>query len=158
MKTLLRAVVWLALIFWLGGLLFFPITAWASFSTIADTHAAGTIVAKCLNVLHHEGLVAGCVLIVFLAIGRAARQFRSSTTLLGIVVTLFMLACTAWSQYHIIPRMEADRIAAGGAIDSVPKTDPRHADFDHLHNLSEDVEEAVVGAGLVLVIALARDH
>jgi len=86
------------------------------------------------------------------------RQFRSSTTLLGIVVTLFMLACTAWSQYHIIPRMEADRIAAGGAIDSVPKTDPRHADFDHLHNLSEDVEEAVVGAGLVLVIALARDH
>jgi hypothetical protein len=158
MKTLFRAVVWLALIFWLGGLLFFPITAWASFSTIADTHAAGTIVAKCLNVLHHEGLVAGCVLIVFLAIGRAARQFRSSTTLLGIVVTLFMLACTAWSQYHIIPRMEADRIAAGGAIDSVPKTDPRHADFDHLHNLSEDVEEAVVGAGLVLVIALARDH
>jgi hypothetical protein len=158
MKTLLRAVVWLALIFWLGGLLFFPITAWASFSTIADTHAAGTIVAKCLNVLHHEGLVAGCVLIVFLAIGRAVRQFRSSTTLLGIVVTLFMLACTAWSQYHIIPRMEADRIAAGGAIDSVPKTDPRHADFDHLHNLSEDVEEAVVGAGLVLVIALARDH
>jgi hypothetical protein len=158
MKTLLRAVVWLALIFWLGGLLFFPITAWASFSTIADTHAAGTIVAKCLNVLHHEGLVAGCVLIVFLAIGRAVRQFRSSTTLLGIVVTLFMLACTALSQYHIIPRMEADRIAAGGAIDSVPKTDPRHADFDHLHNLSEDVEEAVVGAGLVLVIALARDH
>jgi hypothetical protein len=158
MKTLFRAVVWLALIFWLGGLLFFPITAWASFSTIADTHAAGTIVAKCLNVLHHEGLVAGCVLIVFLAIGRAVRQFRSSTTLLGIVVTLFMLACTAWSQYHIIPRMEADRIAAGGAIDSVPKTDPRHADFDHLHNLSEDVEEAVVGAGLVLVIALARDH
>jgi hypothetical protein len=158
MKTLFRAVVWLALIFWLGGLLFFPITAWASFSTIADTHAAGTIVAKCLNVLHHEGLVAGCVLIVFLAIGRAVRQFRSSTTLLGIVVTLFMLACTAWSQYHIIPRMEADRSAAGGAIDSVPKTDPRHADFDHLHNLSEDVEEAVVGAGLVLVIALARDH
>lgn len=157
MKTLLRTIVWLALIFWLGGLLFFPIAAWASFSTITDTHVAGTIVAKCLNVLHHEGLIAGCVLVVFLAIGRAVRQFRPSTTLLGIIVTLFMLACTAWSQYHIIPRMEADRLAVGGAIDSVPKTDPHHADFDHLHNLSEDVEEAVMIAGVVLVVLLARD-
>jgi len=157
MKTLLRTIVWLALIFWLGGLLFFPIAAWASFSTITDTHTAGTIVAKCLNVLHHEGLIAGCVLIVFLAIGRAARQFRPSTTVLGVIVTLFMLACTAWSQYHIIPKMEADRIAVGGAIDSVPKSDPHHADFDRLHHLSEDVEEAIMIAGVVLVVLLARD-
>lgn len=157
MKIVFRAVVWLALIFWLGGLLFFPIAAWASFSTIADTHAAGTIVAKCLNVLHHEGFIAGCVLIVFLGLGRALRQFRSSTTILGIVLTLFMLACTAFSQFHIIPKMEADRMAAGGAIDNVPPTDPRHADFNRLHNLSQDVEEAVMIGGFVLVILLARD-
>ena len=65
MKTLLRTIVWLALVVWLGGLLFFPITAWAAFSTIADTHAAGTIVAKCLNVLHHEGFIAGAVIVLF---------------------------------------------------------------------------------------------
>ncbi len=157
MKTFLRSIVWLALIVWLGGLLFFPIAAWASFSTIADTHAAGTIVAKCLGVLHHEGLVAGCVLILFLAVGYAARQFRRSTLIIGVVVTLFMLACTAWSQYHIIPRMEADRIAAGGAIDSVPKSDPRHVDFDRLHRVSTDVEEAVMLGGLILIVVLARD-
>jgi len=157
MKTLLRTLVWLALIFWLGGLLFFPITAWASFSTIADTHLAGTIVSKSLNVLHHEGFIAGGVIIVMLGLGFLLRAFRMSTMSIGIVVTLLMLACTAWSQYSIIPRMERDRIAAGGAIDNVPRTDPRHADFDRLHNVSTDVEEAVMLGGFVLVILLARD-
>ncbi len=157
MKTLIRTLVWLALIVWLGGLLFFPITAWAAFSTIADTHQAGTIVAKCLGVLHHEGLVAGCVIAVLLAAGHFLRTFRMSTMSIGIAVTLLMIGCTAWSQFSIIPRMEKDRIAAGGAIDSVPKNDPRHVDFDRLHNVSTDVEEAVMLGGLVLVILVARD-
>jgi len=157
MKSVLRILVWLAVVVWFGGLLFFPITAWAAFSTIADTHQAGTIVAKCLGVLHHEGLFAGCVIIVLLALGYWLKAFRMSTATIGIVVTLLMIGCTAWSQYSIIPRMEMDRIAAGGAIDSIAKNDPRHVDFDRLHNLSTDVEEAVMLGGLVLVISLGRD-
>lgn len=156
MKTLVRTIVWLAVVVWLGALFFFPITAWAAFSSIADTHAAGTIVAKCLGVLHHEGLVAACVIVVFLAIGMAARVY-SRVSIAGIVVTLFMLALTAYSQFSIIPRMEKDRLAAGGAIDSVPPTDPRHVDFDRLHRTSERVEEGVMLGGVVLVILLARE-
>jgi hypothetical protein len=158
MKTLFRTIAWLALVFWLGGLFFFPITAWAAFSSIADTHAAGTIVAKCIGVLHHEGFIAGAAIIVSLGLGYLLHAFRKSTAFLGIAVTVIMLACTAWSQFSIIPRMERDRIAAGGAIDSTPKTDPRHADFDHLHNVSTDVEEAVMLGGFVLLILLARDY
>ncbi|MFP5229946.1 MAG: DUF4149 domain-containing protein [Acidobacteriota bacterium] len=157
MKTLIRTLLWLALIVWFGALLFFPITAWASFSTVADTHVAGTIVRKCLVVLHHEGLFAGGLIVVLLAVGYLTRTFRMSTVSIGVVVTLLMLGCTAWSQFGIMPRMEKDRIAAGGAIDSVPKTDPRHVDFDRLHNVSTDVEEAVMLGGLVLVILVARD-
>lgn len=157
MKTLLRTMVWLALIVWVGGLLFFPITAWAAFSTIADTHEAGTIVAKCLGVLHHEGLFAGGVIVVLLGIGYLARVFRLSTLSLGVPVALLMMAATAWSQYHVIPRMEQDRMAAGGAIDNVPKGDPRHVDFDHLHHVSTDVEEAIIVGGLTLTILVARD-
>src|SRR6202034_1445851 len=112
MKTLFRTIAWLALVLWLGGLLFFPITAWAAFSTISDTHAAGTIVAKCLNVLHREGFIAGGIIVLLLALGYLTRAFRASTSSLGIIVALLMLACTAWSQYRIIPRMERDRIAA----------------------------------------------
>jgi hypothetical protein len=158
MKTLLRTIVWLALVVWLGGLLFFPITAWAAFSSIADTHAAGTIVAKCIDVLHHEGFIAGAVIVLLLALSYFVRAFRLSTTSLGVIVTVLMLACTAWSQYRIIPRMEQDRIAAGGAIDSVPATDPRHVDFDRLHVISTHVEECVMLGGLILVFLLARDH
>jgi len=158
MKTLLRAIVWLALVVWLGGLLFFGVTAWASFSTVADTHVAGTIVSKCLNVLHHEGLVAGVVIVLALAIGYPSRAFRKSTVMLGVVIAVLMIACTVWSQSGIIPRMERDRVAAGGAIDNVPPKDPRHADFDRLHRVSTHIEEAVMLGGVVLVILLARDY
>lgn len=156
MKAFLRTFLWLCLIVWFGGLLFFPVTAWAAFSTIADTHAAGTIVAKSLAVLHHEGLVAGCLIILLLVIGRAARLF-SNLAIAGIVITLLMLGLTAFSQFSIIPRMERDRIAVGGAIDSVPRTDPHHVDFDRLHNTSERVEEFVMLGGVLLVVLFAKE-
>jgi hypothetical protein len=54
--------------------------------------------------------------------------------------------------------MEKDRIAAGGAIDSVPRSDPRHTDFDRLHRDSEHLEEAVMLGGVILVVLLARDR
>lgn len=155
MKTLLRGIVWLALIVWLGGLFFFPVAAAAAFGNIADTHAAGTIVATCLRALHHEGLFAGGLIVILLALGRVTRVYRGSA-LAGIVVTLIMIGLTAFSQFWIIPRMEAYRIAAGGAIDNVPKTDPRHAGFDRLHNVSVHVEEGVMVGGVALVFLLAH--
>ena len=156
MKTLIRFLVWIALVIWLGGLFFFPVTAAAAFGTISDTHVAGTIVAKCLATLHHEGLVAGCWMVLFLLLGIVLRVFGRSM-ILGVIVTLVMLGFTAYSQFSIIPRMERDRIAAGGAIDAVPRNNPLHADFDRLHVRSEHVEEAVMLAGILLVILLARD-
>lgn len=156
MKTLIRTLVWIALVLWLGGLLFFPVAAAAAFGTIADTHAAGTIVAKCLATLHHEGLYAGCWIVLFLLLGILLRVYRRSM-IIGVFVVLVMLGFTAYSQFSIIPRMERDRIAAGGAIDAVPRSNPLHADFDRLHVRSEHVEEAVMLAGILLVILLARD-
>ncbi|HKR26395.1 MAG TPA: DUF4149 domain-containing protein [Acidobacteriaceae bacterium] len=156
MRTLVRTIAWLALIVWLGGLFFFPITAAAAFTSISDTHAAGTVVAKCLGVLHHEGLIAGCVILLLLLIGRATGVYAAIR--FAFVVTLIMMGVTAYSQYSIIPRMEHDRIAAGGAIDNVPRTDPRHADFDRLHNRSVHLEEAVMLLGLILVILLASQE
>lgn len=156
MRTLVRTIVWLALIVWLGGLFFFPIVAAAAFTSISDTHAAGTIVAKCLGVLHHEGLIAGCIVLLLLLIGRATRVYAGIR--FAFVVTLIMMGLTAFSQYSIIPHMERDRIAAGGAIDNVPRTDPRHADFDRLHNRSVHLEEAVMLLGIVLVILVAAQQ
>lgn len=156
MKTLLRSVVWLALVVWLGGLFFFVVTAGVTFSHLSDTHAAGTIVGASLRILHHEGLVAGCVMVLLLAIGSAVHAYRSSV-IVPIVVTVIMLGLTAFSQYWIIPHMEAYRIAAGGAIDNTPPSDPRHAGFNRLHHTSENVETAIMVGGLVLVVLLSRE-
>lgn len=155
MKTLLRSIVWLALVIWLGGLFFFPVAASAAFTTITDTHQAGTIVAICLRVLHHEGLFCGGLMVILLALGRVLRVYRGSA-MAGIIVTLIMLALTAFSQFWIIPRMEKYRIAAGGAIDAVPLTNPNRIGFNRLHHVSEHVEEGVMVGGVILVFLLAN--
>jgi Domain of unknown function (DUF4149) len=156
MKTLTRTIVWLALVIWIGGLFFFPVTAAASFTTVADTHLAGTIVAKCLHALHHEGLVAGCIILLFLVIGRARGVYAGAKW--AVIVTIIMMGLTAFSEFWIIPHMERDRIAVGGAIDNVPASEPHHADFNRLHNVSTHVEEAVMLGGVVLIILLSREE
>jgi hypothetical protein len=156
MKTLVRTVVWLPLVIWIGGLFFFGVTAWASFSTVPDTHVAGTIVAKCLHVLHHEGLVAGCIILLFLIIGRVRGIYGHAR--MAFAITVITMGLTAFSEYWIMPHMERDRLAAGGAIDSVPASDPHHADFNRLHNVSTHVEEGVLLGGIVLIILLAHEE
>jgi hypothetical protein len=156
MKTLLRALILVLIVLWLGGVMFFPVVAATAFSSLPDTHAAGTIVGKCLRILHYEGLFAGTFLIVLLL---AAHRFRAYTRNIGLPVffALAMLALTAFSQFWIIPKMEYDRIATGGAVDSVAADDPNRIAFNKLHVVSERVEEGVLLAGLVLVVLIARE-
>jgi hypothetical protein len=155
MKTLVRTIVWLSLVIWIGGLFFFSVTAWASFSTVPDTHMAGTIVAKCLHVLHHEGLIAGCIVLLFLIIGRVRGVYGRAR--LAFAVTIIMMGLTAFSEFWIIPHMERDRLAVGGAIDNVPATEPHHADFNRLHRISTHFEEATLLGGVILIILLSRE-
>ena len=55
-------------------------------------------------------------------------------------LVVLMAACTVYSQFGIIPAMERDRIAAGGAIDTADAANPSRIDFNKLHNRSENVE------------------
>jgi hypothetical protein len=155
MKTLLRALILLLVALWVGGVMFFPVVAWAAFSTLPDTHVAGTVARLCLHVLHAEGLGAGILLVVLLLVAAAAGAY--GRTVLGpVAATLAMLALTAFSQYSIMPRMEVDRLAVGGSIDRAPANDPRRLDFNRLHVASERVEGGVLVAGLLLILMLAR--
>jgi hypothetical protein len=156
MKTFLRTMISLAIVFWLGGLLFFPVVAAVAFSHLPDTHAAGQIVGACLRILHQEGLFAG-VLLALLFVAASLLDVYPRQVLRGpMLMVVIMLLLTAVSQFGIIPRMETYRQAAGGVIDAVPKTDRNRVGFDRLHNLSTHVEEGVMIAGLLLVILLAR--
>jgi len=156
MKTLLRTLISLAIIFWLGGLLFFPIVAAVSFTHLPDTHAAGTVVGACLRILHEEGLFAGVLLITLFIAASLTGMYPRQVLRAPLAMVVIMLLLTAYSQFSIIPRMETYRLAAGGVIDAVPKSDPNREGFDRLHNYSTYVEEGVMVAGLLLVILLAR--
>jgi hypothetical protein len=67
-----------------------------------------------------------------------------------------MVGLTAFSQYSIMPRMEVDRLAVGGAIDAAAANDARRMDFNRLHIASERVETGVLVAGVLLIGMLAR--
>jgi hypothetical protein len=157
MKTLLRTLLMLALIVWLGAELFFPVVAATTFSTLqGNTHTAGTIVGQLLRILHGIGLVSGMVALALLALAPAWHVYRPKSTWAPMIAVLAMIACTAYSQFLIIPQMERDRIAAGGAIDTTDKQNPLTQDFDRLHHRSTNVEGAVMLFGLIAVVFVAR--
>ncbi len=157
MKTLLRTLLYLALIVWLGAEIFFPVVAAITFGTLAgNTHAAGAIVGSLLRILHGIGIVSGLVAMALLALAPAWNIYKPRTVLVPMILILLMLACTVYSQYVIIPAMERDRIAAGGAIDTFATSDPAVAHFNALHKRSEHVEMLILLLGLGTVVLVAR--
>jgi hypothetical protein len=156
MKTLLRTLLYLAFIVWLGAEVFFPVVAAITFTTLRpDTHTAGLIVGHLLRILHDMGLVSGMVLLALLVLAPAFGVYRPRIALAAMVPIFLMIALTCFSQFVIIPSMERDRIAAGGAIDTANPDSPTTAHFNRLHNRSENVEGAVLLLGLVSVVIIA---
>jgi hypothetical protein len=157
MKTLLRTLLYLALIVWLGAEIFFPVVAAITFMTLrADTHTAGTIVGQLLRILHGMGMVSGLVALALLALSPAWAIYKPRAVLAPMGLILAMIALTAFSQFAVIPAMERDRLAAGGAIDTADATNPTTVHFNELHNRSEHVEEVILLLGLGTVVLVAR--
>jgi hypothetical protein len=157
MKTLLRTLLYLALIVWLGAEIFFPVVAAITFMTLrADTHTAGTIVGQLLRILHGMGLVSGMVALALLALAPAWGLYKPRAAMAPMALIVLMIALTAFSQFVIIPAMERDRVAAGGAIDAADAANPNRIDFNKLHIRSEHVEEAILLLGLATVALVAN--
>lgn len=152
MKTLIRTLILLALIVWLGAEIFFPVVAGVTFTQLApDTHAAGQIVGLLLRILHWMGMVCGVVLLALLALAPAWGVFQSRLVLAPMALAVVMLALTAYSQFGIIPAMERDRVAVGGAIDAAAPDNPARLDFNRLHGRSTTVEGAALLLGIAVV-------
>jgi hypothetical protein len=156
MKTLLRTLLFLSLIVWIGAEIFFPIVAAITFGSLpGSTHTAGTIVGQLLRILHGMGIVSGLVLLALMALAPAWNIYKPRAVLAPMILVILMLACTAYSQYGIIPAMERDRAAAGGAIDTTDTTDPTTIHFNKLHNRSERVEGVSLLLGITTVVLVA---
>jgi hypothetical protein len=146
----------LSLIVWIGAEIFFPIVAAVTFNTLRpDTHTAGTIVGQLLRILHGMGLVAGMVALAVLALAPALGIYKPRTVLAPMVLLVAMIGATVYSQFGIIPAMDRDRAAAGGAIDTTDIANPTTIHFNALHRRSVFVEEAVLLLGLATVVLVA---
>jgi hypothetical protein len=156
LKTLLRTLLYFALIVWLGAEIFFPVVAAITFTTLRpDTHTAGAIVGELLRILHGMGLVSGMVALALLALSPAWSIYKARTVLAPMTLLVLMIGLTVYSQFAIIPAMERDRMAAGGAIDVTDRDNPTTVHFNKLHNRSEHVEETILLLGLATVVLVA---
>lgn len=157
-KTL-RALRLLTMTAWVGGLTFFAfVVAPIAFGRLSSAHEAGLVVGGCLNVLHWIGLIGGVVFCV----STATLWFRAEVPArvgfaLEMILSLLMLAVTAYSQFRILPAMEQDRIQAGGAIETADISSPARVDFEQLHVWSERLEGFVLLCGIGVILVLARE-
>ncbi|MGH9606318.1 MAG: DUF4149 domain-containing protein [Terracidiphilus sp.] len=157
MKTILRTLLYLALIVWLGAEIFFPVVAAITFGTLgSDISAAGTIIGQLIRIMHGMGLISGVIALALLALAPAWGIYKPKAVLAPMVLLVVMLACTVYSQFGIIPAMERDRIAVGGTIDTANASSPFTADFNKLHSRSVIIEEAVLLLGLATVVLVAK--
>ena len=154
--SLLRFLMLMSLIVWLGGLIFFAaVLAPTVFSVLPTRHLAGSVVSPSLTRLHWMGIVSGIVFLVSsmtyarLTIG-AVHPFAARHILLCL-----MLILTLISQFGISPKMAALR-ASMGQIDNVAASDPARVQFNALHVWSTRLEGGVLILGLVVVYLTAR--
>jgi len=154
--SFLRFLMFLSLIVWLGGLIFFPVVAQTSFSVLPSKHLAGLVVGRSLTILHWMALASGVIFlfssILYNRLSTGSAHLFSARHIL----LCLMLALTLISQFSIIPRMNALKASMPGEIDTVPIDNPARVQFDALHVWSTKVEQGVLVLGVVLIYLTAQ--
>ncbi len=155
--SLLRFLMLLSLVAWIGGLMFFAFvlapTVFAP-GVLPNTHLAGNIVGRALSKLHWIAIISG---IVFLASSLLYSRITEGTAhvfAMRHVLICLMLGLTLLSQFWIIPRMDTLR-ASVSDFAMAPLDNPARLQFDTLHAWSTRVEGAVLLLGLVVVYLTA---
>jgi hypothetical protein len=154
--SFLRFLMFLSLVVWIGGLIFFPVVAQTAFSVLPTRQLAGSVVGRSLTILHWMAIASGVIfLISSLVYNRLSTGSMQPLGARHILICL-MLLLTLISQFGIIPRMDTLRASLPGEIDSVPIDNPARMQFDALHVWSTKIEQGVIVLGLVLIYLTAQ--
>jgi uncharacterized membrane protein len=152
---ILRFLMLLSLVVWIGGLVFFAfVLAPTAFQVLPNTHLAGNVVGRALGKLHWLAVFSGIVFLISSLLYSRVTQGSLHVFAARHVLIILMLALTLFSQYWIISRMDKLR-AAISDFAAVPLNDPIRMHFDTLHAWSTRVEGAVLVLGLVAVYLTA---
>ncbi len=160
MEAIFRVLRQLAIVIWVGGLLFFAfVLAPVAFHVLPSTHEAGLVVGGTLVWLHRIGTICGLIFLLSSLVLWLNRQTpRRPAYLVQIVLVVLMLGTTAYLQNSVLPAMERDRAEAGGDIDAAPPDNHARRDFERLHPLSERFEGGALFAGIGVVVLLALER
>lgn len=164
---LLRFLMLLALIVWIGGIIFFAfVLAPTLFSVLPTTRLAGDVVNVALTKLHWMGLVSGVVFLICSLGYNWQKHVQLRPLMLSHIFVVLMLAFTMISQFGITPRMRLVRSQLELAqrpdyIPYIPGSTPAliarsSAQFNILHAWSTRLEGGVLFLGLGVVILTAR--
>jgi uncharacterized membrane protein len=152
----LRTLMLLALIVWIGGIIFFALVlAPTVFAVLPTRELAGNVVNPSLARLHWIGLICGLVFLLCSIIYNQLRYGHMRLFSASHVLVIVMLVLTAISHFVVTPQMSTLR-ANMGVIDNVPTTDQRRVAFNQLHIWSTRLESGVLLCGLGVVILTAR--
>lgn len=153
--SFLRYLMFLSLVVWIGGLIFFAfVLAPTAFQVLPNTHLAGNVVGRALGKLHWIAIFSGIIFLISSLIYSRLTDGTAHVFALRHILICLMLALTLLSQFWIIPRMDTLR-AQVGDFAAVPLTDPARVQFDALHVWSTRVEGGVLLIGLVVVYLTA---
>ena len=148
--SFLRFLMFLSLVVWIGGIIFFAIMAPTVFHLLPTRLLAGTLVGNLLTKLHWIAIISG---IVFLASSLFYSRLTDGTAhvfAMRHVLICLMLALTLVSQFGITPRMITLR-AEVRSFDSTTLDNPARVQFDTLHVWSTRAEIAVLLLGLAAI-------
>src|SRR5437588_10709629 len=155
--TILRILMLLALIAWIGGIIFFAFVLAPTVFRVLPVSLAGNVVSPSLGILHWIGIVSAAVFLVCSLIYNQFKYARLKPLAAVHVLIVIMLALTLVSQFGITPRMHALRpqIESTPSAGHLPCGNARMA-FDRLHAWSTRSEGAVLFLGLAVVVLTAR--
>jgi hypothetical protein len=149
--SLLRFFMLLALIVWIGGIIFFAfVLAPTLFGVLPTTKMAGDVVNATLTKLHWMGLVSGMVFLIASLLYNWQKYVQLRPFALSHVFVVLMLAFTMLSQFGITPRMRELR-SSPAMMDPVGR-----AEFDSLHVWSTYLEGGALLLGIGIVGLTAR--
>ena len=154
--NVLRFFMLLALVVWIGGIIFFAAVVAPTLFKVLPTHQlAGAVVTRSLGILHWMGIVCGIVFLVTSMLHSYYARGAAHPLAPRHLLVYLMLALTVISQFVVSAKMLAMRTAMG-EIDLVPVTDARRIAFNHLHAWSTRLESGVLICGLIVLFLVAR--
>jgi uncharacterized membrane protein len=154
--SLLRYLMLLSLVIWIGGLIFFAfVLAPTVFAVLPTRQLAGNVVSRSLGTLHWMAIACGVTFAVTSMIDSrlvngVAAPFAGRHLLIYAMLILTLVGMFGIASRMLVLRQEM------GVVDEVPHDDARRVEFNRLHEWSTRIEGSVLVLGLALLYLTAR--